>query len=47
MGSIDQEPLFYRIYRWKDAMPEYSVGHEQRIANIEALATSEPGLYFT
>lgn len=47
IAGIDQEPLFYRIYRWKDAMPEYAVGHEQRIAEIEALATSERGLYFT
>ena len=47
IAGIDQEPLFYRIYRWKDAMPEYALDHEKRIAEIEALATSERGLYFT
>ena len=35
---LDAEPRFIRIYRWRRAMAQYSVGHLGRIARIEAAA---------
>jgi oxygen-dependent protoporphyrinogen oxidase len=37
IGKIEEEPLFCRIFRWKDAMPEYRPGHRQRIENIRSI----------
>ena len=34
--KINAEPLFYRVYRWWDAQPQYDVGHLNRVAAIEA-----------
>lgn len=34
--GVNAEPLFYRIYRWWDAQPQYDVGHLDRVAAIEA-----------
>lgn len=34
--GIDAEPLFHQVYRWRDAQPQYDVGHLDRIAKIEA-----------
>jgi oxygen-dependent protoporphyrinogen oxidase len=45
--GIDAEPVVTRIYRWKDAMPQYTIGHAERVAEIEALAARHPGLYLT
>jgi oxygen-dependent protoporphyrinogen oxidase len=38
------EPTFIRIYRWKRAMAQYTVGHGARVARIKDLITSRPGL---
>jgi protoporphyrinogen/coproporphyrinogen III oxidase len=32
--KLDRAPLFHRIYRWPGAMPQYVVGHAERIARI-------------
>jgi oxygen-dependent protoporphyrinogen oxidase len=45
--GIDAEPVLTRIYRWKDAMPQYTIGHEGRIADIEEITSRHPGLYLT
>ncbi|MCC6617285.1 MAG: protoporphyrinogen oxidase [Anaerolineae bacterium] len=34
--GITAEPLFTRIYRWKQATPQYGVGHLDQIARLEA-----------
>ena len=43
--GISAEPLFHRIYRWRQANPQYDVGHLTRVEAIEAALP--PGLYVT
>ncbi len=43
--GLKAEPLFARIYKWKGAMAQYSVGHLDRMARIEKLRTALPGLF--
>jgi protoporphyrinogen/coproporphyrinogen III oxidase len=42
--GLDAEPLFARVYKWKAAMAQYSVGHLDRVARIQALCENLPGL---
>ncbi len=39
---LDAEPRFIRIYRWRRAMAQYSVGHLDRIVRIEAAVQTLP-----
>lgn len=43
MLGIQGEPRFVRIDRWHDAMPQYHVGHCQRVARIQKAETALPG----
>ncbi|MFZ3578672.1 protoporphyrinogen oxidase [Virgibacillus sp. DJP39] len=44
--NITQEPKFSVISRWKNAMPQYTVGHKERIANVRNhMDESLPGVY--
>jgi len=43
-NAFDAEPLFARVYKWKSAMAQYSVGHLERLQRIEALRQKLPGL---
>jgi oxygen-dependent protoporphyrinogen oxidase len=38
------DPLFTRVYRWKDAMAQYNVGHIERIQAIERAVSELPSL---
>jgi len=42
--ALRAEPLFFRVYKWKAAMAQYSVGHLERMQRIEALRLKHPGL---
>jgi oxygen-dependent protoporphyrinogen oxidase len=42
--ALDAEPLFARVYKWKSAMAQYSVGHLERLQRIELLRQKLPGL---
>jgi len=42
--GLDAEPLFARVYKWKSAMAQYSVGHLERLQRIEAARLALPGL---
>jgi oxygen-dependent protoporphyrinogen oxidase len=42
--GLRAEPLFARIYKWKSAMAQYSVGHLERLERIERLRRKLPGL---
>jgi oxygen-dependent protoporphyrinogen oxidase len=37
-------PLFARVYKWKSAMAQYSVGHLDRLERIDRLLQQSPGL---
>jgi oxygen-dependent protoporphyrinogen oxidase len=39
-------PLFNEITRWPRAIPQYTIGHLQRIAQIERAEQELPGLFF-
>ena len=43
--GIEAEPLFYRIYRWMQANPQYDVGHMARVEAVEAALPD--GLFVT
>jgi oxygen-dependent protoporphyrinogen oxidase len=38
------DPLFSRVYRWHLGMPQYTMGHLDRVATIEERAVQIPGL---
>ena len=37
-------PLFTRVYKWRKAMAQYTVGHSARVSRIKSLVTQLPGL---
>jgi oxygen-dependent protoporphyrinogen oxidase len=42
--GISAEPLLTRIHRWPLGMPQYVLGHPERLARIDAALTEHPGL---
>ena len=42
--GLRAEPLWARSYRWDRAMPQYVVGHLERVERIEAGLSAHPGL---
>ena len=42
--QINGTPEISRIYRWRAAMPQYHVGHLDRIARIDLEVAQQPGL---
>jgi oxygen-dependent protoporphyrinogen oxidase len=44
--GIDSDPLFARVYKWREAMAQYNVGHLERLQRIERLRQAVPGLFF-
>ncbi|MDI3409680.1 protoporphyrinogen oxidase [Bacillus sonorensis] len=46
--KIEGEPEMTCITRWNEAMPQYHVGHKNRIKQIrEGIGTSYPGIFVT
>jgi len=45
--GISREPVLARVYRWTKAMPQYLVGHLDRLAILEELLSRYPGLFLT
>ncbi len=42
--GLTAEPLFTRVYKWRRAMAQYSVGHLDRLKRIQSLCEKLPGL---
>ena len=42
--KLNSEPLFVRVYKWKSAMAQYSVGHLERLQRIESLRQKHSSL---
>ena len=42
--GLKAEPYFFSVKRWPGSMAQYVVGHEKRLAEIEALTARIPGL---
>ena len=45
--GIDAAPDFVRVYRHEHAIPQYVVGHGQRLKTIDQLLQNHPGLILT
>ena len=43
--GVTGEPVFSRIVRWPAAIPQYMIGHLDRVARIESAAARHPGLF--
>lgn len=39
---VDAEPVFTRVFKWKNAMAQYTVGHAQRVETIQRLSAQLP-----
>jgi len=42
--GITAEPLLTQIYQWEKAMPQYNIGHPERLKRINAALEEFPGL---
>src|SRR5205823_10365345 len=42
--GVTAEPTFVHVVRWERAIPQYRLGHPERVAAIETLAARHPGL---
>ncbi len=42
--GLAAEPLFTRVFRWRQAMAQYQVGHLEKVARIDQLVAGLPGL---
>jgi oxygen-dependent protoporphyrinogen oxidase len=42
--GISSQPVYSRVYYWDKAMPQYNLGHPQRLERIEAALEKLPGL---
>ncbi|MEX5216854.1 MAG: protoporphyrinogen oxidase [Nitrospira sp.] len=47
IAGITAEPRYVEVNRWERAMPQYVVGHGERISRIEAALSRFPGLALT
>jgi protoporphyrinogen/coproporphyrinogen III oxidase len=43
--NVSAEPMFHKIVRWDKAIPQYHLGHLDRVARIEGRLTQHPGLF--
>lgn len=41
---VTAAPVLSRVFRWEKAMPQYNLGHPQRLQAIEAAVEAHPGL---
>jgi oxygen-dependent protoporphyrinogen oxidase len=43
--GVTGSPTFSRVHRWSRGMPQYVLGHPERIARIETALAAHPGIY--
>jgi oxygen-dependent protoporphyrinogen oxidase len=43
--GLQSEPIFRRVVVWPRAIPQYELGHRERVAAIEEAAQRHPGLF--
>ncbi len=46
LAGVSEPPVFNEITRWPRAIPQYTLGHLQRIAALEQAERDRPGLHF-
>ncbi|HEY4425362.1 MAG TPA: protoporphyrinogen oxidase [Pyrinomonadaceae bacterium] len=42
--GISEDPLFVEVAKWERSMPQYEVGHLERVGEIERMTSELPGL---
>ncbi len=42
--GVKAEPLFAKVYRWHLGMPQYTIGHQDRVARIKERLSQKPGV---
>lgn len=47
LAGVTAEPVFSEVFHWKRGIPQYNVGHLERMAAIDEDLTRWPGLYLT
>ncbi len=47
IAGIQSQPLHVEMYRWPRAMPQYILGHRERVRHIRERVARRPGLYVT
>ncbi len=45
IAGVRAEPLFSRVFRWPRSMAQYTVGHGERVGELESRMLSLPGLH--
>lgn len=45
--GVDAVPEFAHVNRWPQSMPQYTLGHQQRVADLFAAVARVPGLHIT
>jgi oxygen-dependent protoporphyrinogen oxidase len=45
--GVRAAPMFREVVRWDRAIPQYQIGHADRVATIEARTATQPGLFLT
>lgn len=43
--DLRADPLFVRVHRWPRAMPQYNLGHPERLERIRSRLAAHPGLF--
>jgi oxygen-dependent protoporphyrinogen oxidase len=43
--GIEAQPVYHQVIRWPRAIPQYFVGHLDRVARIEGRLAEHPGLF--
>jgi oxygen-dependent protoporphyrinogen oxidase len=43
--GITAPPILHRVFRWPKAMPQYTLGHPDRLAVVEGRLAAHPGLF--
>lgn len=42
--GITAAPIAWRVYRWKHGLPQYTIGHQQRVSRISTITAKLPRL---
>jgi oxygen-dependent protoporphyrinogen oxidase len=40
--GLRQRPDYVRVVRWRDAIPQYAIGHRERVARLRKLLAGLP-----
>jgi oxygen-dependent protoporphyrinogen oxidase len=45
--EVEGDPVLTKIYRWEKSMPQYLVGHLEKVTRMEKRTGLYPGLFLT